>query len=173
MKPVISILAMAIMVTMAFAQTKTAAPAAGTRMDTVQQTPAMQNQQMQRWHDHEFPGCEKNRGTMFGNLGMHEKYGDQMGPGCKMGPNCQMCATPGMRMHGFIGRHVHRLLFLGLLLMGIINVLLTILVSVDMARIGKFNGLWVAITLLAGIPGTGIYALFRIGDAIERVKQKT
>jgi hypothetical protein len=58
-------------------------------------------------------------------------------------------------------------------LMGIINVLLTIMVSVDMARIGKFNGLWVAITLLAGIPGTGIYALFRIGDAIERVKQKT
>jgi hypothetical protein len=46
MKPVISILAMAIMVTVASAQTKTVAPAAGTRMDTAQQAPAMQCQQM-------------------------------------------------------------------------------------------------------------------------------
>ena len=78
-----------------------------------------------------------------------------------------------MRMHHFIGRHLHHVLFLGLLLMGILNVLLTIIVAVDMARIGKFNGLWVAVTLLCGVPGTAIYALFRIGDAIERVKQKT
>ncbi|MGB7567807.1 MAG: hypothetical protein WBM07_08100 [Chitinivibrionales bacterium] len=176
MKPMISILAMTLMVSMAPAQTKTAAPAAGKGVDTMQQAPAMQNQQMQRfgWREHEFPGFEKNRGTMFGNLGMHEKYGNQMGPACQTGPGCcGMCPMPGMRMHHFIGRHVHRVLFLGLLLMGILNVLLTIIVAVDMARIGKFNGLWVAVTLLCGVPGTAIYALFRIGDAIERVKQKT
>ena len=173
MKPVISILVMAMVVTMASAQTKTAAPAAGTRMDTVQQTPAMQNQQMQRWHEHEFPGCEKNRGTMFGNLGMHEKYGDPMGPGCKMGQECRMCPMPGMRLHGCMARHVHRLMFLGLLIMGILYILLSIIVAMDMSRIGKFNGIWIAVTLLCGVPGTAIYAMFRIGDAIERVKQKT
>jgi hypothetical protein len=178
MKPVISILAMTIMATMAFAQTKTAAPAAGTRMDTAQQAPATQCQQMQRWHDHEFPGAEKNRGSMFGYLGMHEKYRDQgpecnMGPAGKMGPECRMCPMPGMRMHCFAGRHVHRLLFLGLLIMGILNILLTIIVAMDMSRIGKFNGIWIAVTLLCGVPGTAIYAMFRIGDAIERVKQKT
>lgn len=179
MKPVISILVMAMVVTMASAQPKTAVPAAGTRMDTAQQAPAMQCQQMQRWHDREFPGSEKNRGTMFGNLGMHEKYGDQMGPGCRMGPgckmepNCRMCPMPGMRMHGFMACHVHRLMFLGLLIMGILNILLTIIVAMDMSRIGKFNGIWIAVTLLCGVPGTAIYAMFRIGDAIERVKQKT
>jgi hypothetical protein len=116
---------------------------------------------------------------MFGNLGMHEKYGDQMGTGCNMGPagkmgqECRMCPMPGMRMHGFAGRHVHRLMFLGLLIMGILNILLTIIVAMDMSRIGKFNGIWIAVTLLCGIPGTAIYAMFRIGDAIERVKQKT
>jgi hypothetical protein len=170
MKPMISILAMALMVSMAPAQTKTAAPAAGTRVDTAQQATTMQCQQMQRsgWHDKDFTGFERNRGTMFGNLGMHEKFGDHMGPAC-----CGMCPMQGMRMHGFAARHLHRVLFLGLLMMGILNILLTIIVAVDMSRIGKFNGLWVAVTLLCGVPGTAIYALFRIGDAIERVKQKT
>jgi hypothetical protein len=77
---------------------------------------------------------------------------------------------PGMRMHGFAGRHMHGLMFLGLLIMGVLNILLTIIVAMDMSRIGKFNGLWIAVTLLCGVPGTALYALFRIGDA---VKQKT
>jgi hypothetical protein len=114
---------------------------------------------------------------MFGYLGMHEKFRDQgpecnMGPAGKTGPECRMCAMPGMRMHGFAGRHIHRLMFLGLMIMGILNILLTIIVAMDMSRIGKFNGIWIAVTLLCGVPGTAIYALFRIGDAIERVKQK-
>ena len=71
MKPMISILAMALMVSMAPAQTKTAAPTAGNRVDTMQQTPAMQNQQMQRfgWREHEFPGLKKTAGPCLETWG--------------------------------------------------------------------------------------------------------
>jgi hypothetical protein len=56
--------------------------------------------------------------------------------------------------------------------MGLINVLLTIIVSLDMARLGKFKGLWVPIILLAGIPGSIIYALLRIADSIDHFNVK-
>ncbi|MBN1129458.1 MAG: hypothetical protein JXA71_10755 [Chitinispirillaceae bacterium] len=58
------------------------------------------------------------------------------------------------------------ILLTGLLLWGIINILLTIIVSVDMTRNGRFNGLWIPVLLIAGIPGSIIYALFRIGDRL-------
>ena len=168
MKSVFSIVALAFMVTVASAQTKPVAVAPAGHQDTMQQTPCMQDQQSQRfgWHEHGFPGFGGNRAHMFGNPGMNEKFGDRMGQGC------QMCQMPGMRMHGFAGHHLLRLLFLGALLMVVINILLTIIVAVDMSRIGKFNGLWIALALLAGIPGTAVYALFRVGDAIERARMK-
>jgi Flp pilus assembly protein TadB len=86
--------------------------------------------------------------------------------------------------HGPIDRHgtchPFRRLFLipamvGLIclfIMIVVNVLLTVLVSLDMARRQQFNGLWIPILLLAGIPGTGLYALFRIGDIIKAKEQK-
>jgi hypothetical protein len=77
-----------------------------------------------------------------------------------------------MRMHGFAGQHIFRMLILVLIFVAIIRILLTIIVSTDMARAGKFNGLWVAVVLLTGIPGTAVYALFRIGNTINFVKQK-
>jgi hypothetical protein len=58
------------------------------------------------------------------------------------------------------------ILFLGILLWGIINILLTIIVSLDMTKNARFNGLWIPVLLIAGIPGSIIYALFRIGDKI-------
>jgi len=173
MKSVLSIVALAFMVTVAFAQTKPVSTAPAGRQDTLQQTPCMQDQQSRRfgWHEHSFPGFNANRAQMFGDPGMHEKFGDRMGQGC------QMCPMPGMRMHcmnmnGYPGHHLRKLLFLGALLMIVINILLTIIVAVDMSRIGKFNGLWIALALLAGIPGTALYALFRVGDAIERARTK-
>lgn len=167
MKPMLGVLAMAIMVTITSAQSKTPVPAAGKGVDTMQQATTMQDREHTcGMHTDEVSGFCKNRGTMFGNLGMHERFGDRMGPQCGMGP------SPCMRMYCCAGRHEHRFLFFGLLVMGILNVLLTIIVAVDMSRIGKFNGIWIAVTLLCGVPGTAIYALFRIGDAIERAKMK-
>jgi hypothetical protein len=61
---------------------------------------------------------------------------------------------------------VLKLLFLGFMLYAVINVLLTIIVSLDMARNGRFNGLWIPLLLIAGIPVSVIYALFRIGDRL-------
>ncbi|HUI93541.1 MAG TPA: hypothetical protein VLX68_14945 [Chitinivibrionales bacterium] len=68
-------------------------------------------------------------------------------------------------MHGMYLRHVVMgLIFCAVVL--IINILLTILVSLDMAKLNRFNGLWIPILLVAGIPATALYALFRIGDIV-------
>ena len=80
--------------------------------------------------------------------------------------NCPMWGSRFMHHHACCMHAVHA--FLSVLLLGflLINVLLTIIVSLDMARSGRFNGLWIPVVLLAGIPASMIYALFRIGDRI-------
>jgi hypothetical protein len=60
-----------------------------------------------------------------------------------------------------------------LTVMLLMNILLTILVSLDMAGRKQFNGLWIPILLIVGIPGTALYALFRIGDNIMAKEQRT
>ena len=86
--------------------------------------------------------------------------------------------------HGPVGRNVLFHLFRRLVLipamfgvaclfvMFVVNILLTILVAIDMAQRNQFNGLWIPVLVLAGIPGTGLYALFRIGDTIKAREQK-
>jgi hypothetical protein len=86
---------------------------------------------------------------------------------------------PGMReglmpfQHNF--RHhmlFHRGLFIAFLLaIALVNILLTVLVCVDMAALGRFNALWVPVLLLFGIAGTALYALFRIGDQIKEASK--
>jgi hypothetical protein len=60
------------------------------------------------------------------------------------------------------------LVFLGMVAFLTLNILLTVLVSLDMKNRNKFNGLWIPLLLIAGIPVSVIYALFRIGDAIQQ-----
>jgi hypothetical protein len=165
MKTILAIIATAMVVSALPAQSNTAAPVAANHCDTGMQAANMQDRQAPQsgWHH---PGFQDKGPMMFGCAGMHNKFENGMGPAC------QMCPMPGMRMHGFMGRHFHRMLWTALLLMGIINTLLTILASIDMSKTGKFNGIWVAVILLAGIPGMAIFALFRIGDAIERARPK-
>ncbi len=77
------------------------------------------------------------------------------------------CMLP---FHHQFRRHMmfHRGLFFAfLLVMALVNILLTVLVCVDMAALGRFNALWVPVLLLFGIAGTALYALFRIGDQIK------
>lgn len=64
------------------------------------------------------------------------------------------------------------LLIAFLLAMALVNILLTVLVCVDMAALGRFNALWVPILLLFGIAGTSLYALFRIGDELREASRK-
>ena len=54
----------------------------------------------------------------------------------------------------------------------VVNILLTVLVSIDMIHRRQFNGLWIPVLLLMGVPGTGLYALFRIGDNIKAKEQR-
>jgi hypothetical protein len=77
--------------------------------------------------------------------------------------NRHMWGPRFMHHHTFFMHAFLKLLLLGFVL---INILLTIIVSLDMARSGRFNGLWIPVVLLAGIPASMIYALFRIGDRI-------
>ncbi len=88
---------------------------------------------------------------------------------------------PGMQrnmgpMYGCkILRHSHAcimLMVLVLLFCAVVNILLTILVILDMTKTKRFNGLWIPLTLLIGIPGTALYALFRIGDNVKVEEKK-
>jgi hypothetical protein len=87
-----------------------------------------------------------------------------------MQPGCGGCPFAMERENQYMWGHhcMHHCVCLRLLLLGfiLINILLTIIVSLDMARGGRFNGLWIPVVLLAGIPASIIYALFRIGDRI-------
>jgi hypothetical protein len=103
------------------------------------------------------------------NCPMAEKGREHMGP-CRGMENCPapfMMHHPGHFM--FIKLKILAgLLFLCALFMAAINTLLTILVSLDMKKRGAFNGLWIPLLLIAGIPTSVIYALFRIGDNIQK-----
>jgi hypothetical protein len=60
-------------------------------------------------------------------------------------------------------------LFLPILLsvIFIVNILLTVIITLDMAKKELFNGIWIPLVLLAGLPGAVVYALFRLGDRIS------
>jgi hypothetical protein len=60
------------------------------------------------------------------------------------------------------------LAFLGFLAYMTLNVLLTVLVVLDMKQRACFNGLWIPLLLIAGIPVSIIYALFRLGDNMKQ-----
>jgi len=112
---------------------------------------------------------------MFPGHGMNFRP-DMMGPGGDGKEPSEMgkdnCHQKGPRfMHRppccfFLMPLVFKLLFLGFMLYAVLNILLTIIVSLDMARNNRFNGLWIPVLLIAGIPGSVIYALFRIGDKL-------
>lgn len=46
----------------------------------------------------------------------------------------------------------------------VINILLTIWVYQDLQKRGGGSGIWIAVTLIAGIPGVLVYAVVRLGD---------
>jgi hypothetical protein len=109
------------------------------------------------------------------------KEGMAMGPNCMapqmMGPGCCQ-AHAGMLQYGMgrmgggcmPGRPRHCCAFgllLLLILIGTVNILLTVIISQDMAKAGRFNGWWVPLLLIAGVPGSVIYALLRIGDRMQ------
>jgi hypothetical protein len=104
-----------------------------------------------------------------GEEGFMPQRPNRWGPMFRNGPQAMMCPMAKMHMHQMLVlRKLFRLMVLIIL---IVNILLTILVSLDMAKRGKFNGLWIPILLLVGIPGTVIYALFRIGDIFAEAKK--
>lgn len=164
MRSFVSVLSVLLFVSLVPAQNKSPAPANNPKQDTVQQ---MQGRDAAPMNPHEKQFFKRQGFPCRGNM-MQPGWGG--GPGCaemrdgnqfQCGPHflnhCRQCRH--FRMLGFF-----KFLFFGML---ILNVLLTIIVSLDMSRGGRFNGLWIPVILLAGIPGSIIYALFRIGDKIQ------
>ena len=99
-------------------------------------------------------------------------------PEMRMGPHCwapmpgqqcgQWCGPQFPRRHHFpAGRVFAGFFVLGLLLYSAMNILLTIIVTRDMLRNKCFAGLWIPVILIAGIPGTALYALLRIADGVR------
>jgi hypothetical protein len=117
------------------------------------------------------PGMHENeREFEAHHRGMYEQRHGWM-PGGSMYYPCEEMGGlrhPMKRPFIFIGFFM----MLCLVVMAIINILLTIIVTLDMTRTKRFNGLWIPITLIVGLPGTALYALFRIGDNLKSYEQK-
>lgn len=67
-------------------------------------------------------------------------------------------------------RPLKRAVRFAILVVIFMNLMLTILVCQDMSRRGKFNGLWIPMLLVAGVPTAVIYGIFRIGDNLAEKK---
>lgn len=87
-------------------------------------------------------------------------------------PGCEKFRDRPFHPGLFFGRVLVKLTFLGFLFFITINILLTILVTSDMKKIGRFNALWIPLVLIAGIPISIIYALFRIRDAVTFAQEE-
>jgi len=121
------------------------------------------------------PGGAAKGCSMAGHEGMScmkEKMmpGPQCCPGGFMPGGFCMQDHRFMQPGCFMSRHPKLFpvcIALFVIIMALLNILLTILVCADMAKLGAFKAIWIPIILLFGIPGTGLYALFRIGDMIK------
>jgi len=168
MKPVVTVLSVLLFVSVVSAQNSSPAPAGIPHHDTMQMGKSSPDgeagpmamcphgKQLFPGHGMNFrqdmmQGCDEKGPAEMGN-----QYGHQRGP-------CFMHRPPRCF---FLMPLIVKLLFLGFMLYALLNILLTIIVSLDMAHNGRFNGLWIPVLLIAGIPGSIIYALFRIGDKI-------
>jgi hypothetical protein len=84
---------------------------------------------------------------------------------------CRGPMFPGHRFAMFlVAKMVFGMLFLGMMLILTVNILLTILIGLDMKKRGIFNGLWIPLLLIAGIPVSIVYAIFRLGDVVGEKK---
>jgi hypothetical protein len=148
------------------AQSKPGTTAYGPKQDSVQQmqekdAAPMNPDGRQFFNGHRFHFRETMMPPMQPGCG---------GPGCSEMRGGSRCEGRPFFMHHNMMRHhpmMHRFFRLLMLMIVVVNILLTIIVSLDMVRMGRFNGLWLPVVLLVGIPGSMIYALFRIGDKIH------
>jgi hypothetical protein len=91
---------------------------------------------------------------------------------CPMTPQGMSCVAPCCKAREFHRHGIRACAAIALLLLAVLNILLTILVILDMTKLGRFKGLWVPLVLIAGLPATGVYALFRIGDELRSEANK-
>jgi hypothetical protein len=100
--------------------------------------------------------------------GMQCRHGDD-GPQCaKMDCGSKKCPLPGMSGPGGhcgkIMRCCHALAGCVILFVLLLNVLLTLLVKKDMGKRNAYNGLWIPVILLGGLPATLIYGVWRMKE---------
>lgn len=62
------------------------------------------------------------------------------------------------------GHHKRMMRPIFMAVMVIVHILLSVWVYQDIRRRNRGSGLWIAIALLTGLLGTGVYAIVRIGD---------
>jgi hypothetical protein len=172
MKTVIMALSVLTIVGFTLAQARPAPEAAVKEKDTAQHCMAAPDKCCMPMCPHEGPGFQGERGGGFRPGPDRAMRHPGMGPGCGNGPGGElgMDQRPPARPFFFHCPPPPRGAFpfglILLLLLGTMNILLTVIVSADMTRGRRFNGLWIPVLLIAGIPGAAIYALFRIGDRL-------
>jgi hypothetical protein len=81
-------------------------------------------------------------------------------------PTAPACATCPVVRRCPVGKLLGPLF----LVLAIIHVMLAVWVFTDIRKRGEGSGIFIVLALLAGIPGTILYALVRIGDRVGEKK---
>ena len=79
------------------------------------------------------------------------------------GPPSAQCQGPTCGSH-YRGHRICRLFCVIATFVLVINILLAVWVFTDIRKRGEGHGIFIALALIAGIPGAILYALVRIGD---------
>jgi hypothetical protein len=159
---------------------------------TAENKPGMAGKNDSLMHKHMKIEKQEMQPGMMGRMMEHQEMERQeMGSSNENRPGQEPCEEHGMGMgmpmhrmgqwdshwenyshHLHMAKRALMMLCLCMMLMAaVINVLLTILVTLDMSKGRHFNGLWIPLVLIAGVPATGLYALFRIGDHLSEEKK--
>lgn len=90
----------------------------------------------------------------------------QQAPVCPLPGNPVPCAPMAQKFH----RRCCPLIGILLVVLAVIHIMLAVWVFTDIRKRGEGSGIFIVLALLAGIPGTILYALVRLGDRLGEKK---
>ena len=87
-------------------------------------------------------------------------------PVCPLPGNAAACGPVMQKSHP----RCCRIIGLVIAVLAVIHIMLAIWVFTDIRKRGEGSGIFIVLALLAGIPGTILYALVRLGDRVSEKK---
>jgi hypothetical protein len=155
----VSLLFVALLFAVSFAQKQAAAPAPVSQKQAMDQNAGKQMQGMKCNMEEKSPSCMMKNNDDDEDEEEFQGVCSMMSKGCF--PNGRFFASHKMIAHKAL-KMLAGCMFLCFLTCALLHVLLTILVFNDMRKRNEMNGLWIPIILIGGVCTTVIYAIFRM-----------